>query len=133
MNTDCLFCKIIIGELPSHPVYEDEHTFVFLDIYPKTRGHMLVIPKVHAETLQTLSATDAGHVMTTAQKMVNSAYDRLGATGVNLMQSNGSDAQQEVPHVHMHVIPRYADDQNISFATAYTQDDFQAVLSELSV
>jgi histidine triad (HIT) family protein len=107
---DCIFCKIVAGELPAHVVHRDEHTLAFLDISPATRGHCLVIPLAHAEDIWALSVEQAQHVMATAHHLAGVLRERLQPAGLNLVQSNGAAAFQTVFHSHLHLIPRYADD-----------------------
>lgn len=109
-NPDCIFCKILAGELPAQIVDEDEHTIAFMDIAPATRGHALVIPRVHSTDLLSIEAEDLSAVATAAQRLAARAKERLGADGVNLLNSCGASAWQSVFHFHMHVIPRYEDD-----------------------
>jgi histidine triad (HIT) family protein len=108
--TDCLFCKIVAGEIPAQIVYEDDRTIAFMDIAPATRGHCLVIPRVHTDDLLTADPEDVAACARTAQELARRAYEDLGAAGVNLLQSSGSAAWQSVFHLHVHVIPRYVDD-----------------------
>jgi histidine triad (HIT) family protein len=109
-DTDCIFCKILTGEIPATIVGEDERTVTFMDINPATRGHMLVIPRVHAEDLLSVDPEDLQAVALASQRQAVIAKERLGAEGVNLVNSCGAVAWQTVFHFHMHVIPRYADD-----------------------
>jgi len=109
-DPDCLFCKIVAGELPSRIVAEDERTISFMDINPATRGHALVIPREHAVDLLSIDADDLQAVIVAAQRLAARAHERLGADGVNLINSCGPAAWQTVFHFHVHVIPRYADD-----------------------
>jgi histidine triad (HIT) family protein len=109
-DPDCIFCKIIAGELPAQIVAEDEHTIAFMDISPGTRGHLLVIPRNHAKNLLEIDAEDLAAVALSAQRMARLVTERLGADGVNLINSCGAHAWQTVFHFHMHVLPRYADD-----------------------
>jgi histidine triad (HIT) family protein len=109
-DPDCLFCKIVAGELPSQRIAEDERTVSFMDINPATRGHALVIPKTHAVNLLEIEPADLTAVALAAQQLARRAPERLGADGVNLLNSCGSAAWQTVFHFHLHVIPRYADD-----------------------
>ena len=109
-DPDCLFCKIVAGEIPSTRVYEDERTIVFMDINPATRGHVLVIPREHATDLLEIDQQDLAAVAHTAQKFARRVKERLGADGVNLLNSCGSSAWQTVFHFHLHVIPRYTGD-----------------------
>jgi histidine triad (HIT) family protein len=109
-DPDCLFCKIVAGELPSQRVDEDQRTVAFMDISPATRGHALVVPRSHAADLLEVAPEDLAAVAIAAQRLAARAVDRLGADGVNLINSCGADAWQTVFHLHMHVIPRYKDD-----------------------
>jgi histidine triad (HIT) family protein len=109
-DPDCLFCKIAAGELPATIVAEDERTIAFMDINPATRGHALVIPRAHAPDVHALDPQDLQAVAVAAQGLATRARDRLGADGVNLLNSNGAAAWQTVFHFHVHVIPRYDGD-----------------------
>ena len=110
-DPDCLFCKIVAGELPSQRIAEDERTVSFMDINPATRGHALVIPKAHAVNLLEIEPDDLAAVALAAQQLAKRVPERLGADGVNLLNSCGAAAWQTVFHLHVHVvIPRYADD-----------------------
>ena len=110
VDPHCLFCKIVAGELPATIVAEDERTIAFMDISPATRGHMLVIPRAHAPDLFAIAPEDLQAVALAAQRLAARALDKLGAGGVNLLNSNGRPAWQTVFHFHMHVIPRYEGD-----------------------
>ena len=109
-DPDCLFCRIVAGELPATIIAEDERTISFMDINPATRGHALVIPRAHAEDLLSIDSGDLREVIVAAQRLAGRAKERLGAAGVNLMNSCGSAAWQTVFHFHVHVIPRYEGD-----------------------
>ena len=109
-DPDCLFCKIVAGELPATIVAEDERTIAFMDINPATRGHALVIPRAHAADLHAIDPEDLEAVAVAAQRLATRARDNLGADGVNLLNSNGPAAWQTVLHFHVHVIPRYEGD-----------------------
>jgi histidine triad (HIT) family protein len=109
-DPDCLFCKILAGEIPGTIVAEDERTAAFMDINPATRGHALVVPRRHAADLGEIDADDLAAVVAAAQRLARRAREALGADGVNLMNSWGADAWQTVFHFHVHVIPRYSDD-----------------------
>lgn len=106
--SDCLFCKIIAGEIPSHNIYEDERVFAFLDIGPVSRGHALFIPKTHAEDLSSGSLEDAGAVIQAIHNAIPAFLERLGASAYNLGVNSGTDAGQIVFHTHVHFMPRYA-------------------------
>src|SRR5207302_9111006 len=107
---DCIFCKILAGELPAQIVDEDERTIAFMDIAPATRGHALVIPRTHSADLRSIGADDLAAVAGAAQRLAVRIRDRLGADGVNLLNACGPAAWQTVFHFHFHVIPRYHDD-----------------------
>jgi len=109
-DPDCLFCKIVAGEIPSERVDEDERTVAFMDINPATRGHALVIPRRHAANLLEIDAEDLAATVAAAQRLARTVSERLGADGVNLINSCGPAAWQTVYHFHVHVIPRYEDD-----------------------
>jgi len=107
---DCIFCKIAAGELPATVVQEDERTLAFMDINPATRGHALVIPRAHVEDLHAVGAEDLHACATAAQRLAARMRERLGADGVNLINSCGAAAWQTVFHFHLHVVPRYVGD-----------------------
>jgi len=107
---DCLFCKIVAGELSAQIVDSDERTVSFMDINPATRGHALVVPRAHARDLHEVSAEDLCACAVAAQRLAGRAVDRLGADGVNLLNSLGRAAWQTIFHFHIHVIPRYEGD-----------------------
>jgi histidine triad (HIT) family protein len=109
-DPDCIFCKIVAGELPASIVGEDERTISFMDIAPATRGHALVIPREHSSDLLSIEAEDLEAVGAAAQRLAVRVKQRLGADGVNLLNSCGAVAFQSVFHFHMHVIPRYEGD-----------------------
>ncbi len=112
MNRDpeCIFCKILDGELPGTVVDEDERTIAFMDINPATRGHALVIPRSHSRDLLDIEAEDLRAVALAAQRLAGQIKQRLGADGINLINSCGQRAWQTVFHFHLHVIPRYEGD-----------------------
>ncbi len=107
---DCIFCKIVAGELPATVVHEDERTVAFMDISPATRGHALVVPRRHARNLLEIEREDLEATLAVAQELARRATERLGAAGVNLLNACGSAAWQTVFHFHVHVIPRYEGD-----------------------
>jgi histidine triad (HIT) family protein len=109
-DPDCLFCKIVAGELPAQIVAEDELTVAFMDINPATRGHALVVPRNHTPNVVAADPEDLFATIRGAQRLAQLATERLGSDGVNLLNSCGSAAWQTVFHLHFHVIPRYADD-----------------------
>ncbi len=104
---DCLFCKIINGEIPCHKVYEDNNTFAFLDIGPVCKGHTLIIPKNHANTMQDGTQDDAVSIMKTVYTIAPVIMKALGASGYNLGMNHGLSGGQDIFHTHMHFMPRH--------------------------
>lgn len=109
----CIFCKIIAGEIPSHTIYEDEKHKIILDVGPATKGHALILPKKHYANLYELPEEDAAEVFKLAKKMMLHMTDKLKCDGFNIVQNNGETAGQTVYHFHMHLIPRYKNDGEI--------------------
>ncbi len=107
---DCIFCRIVRGEEEAALVYEDDTYLAFMDIQPINPGHILVLPKVHQETVFDMAPEEAGALFARAARLAAAVKEAMGADGINIGQNNGRAAQQIVPHVHVHVIPRYADD-----------------------
>ncbi len=110
MADDCIFCKIVAGEMPAEIVQEDEHTLAFMDINPWTRGHALVIPREHSRNLYEVPDEDISRTGAAAKRLAQRMRDRLGCDGINLLNSTEPAAWQTVFHYHVHVIPRYEDD-----------------------
>lgn len=108
--SDCIFCRIVAGQVPCHRVWEDEHALAFLDIGPLARGHTLVIPRVHHVRLDQMPPDLAGHCAAAAARIGPAVVAATGASGWNLLQNNGAEAGQVVMHVHFHIIPRRRDD-----------------------
>jgi len=109
-DPDCLFCKIVSGEIPSHKIGEDDKTLAFMDINPWTRGHALVIPKEHSRNIYDADPDDLAATHVAAQRLAQRMRDRLACEGINILQSSEPVAMQTVFHTHVHVIPRYSDD-----------------------
>ena len=109
-DPDCIFCKIVSGELPSFTLFEDDATFAFMDINPANEGHALVVPKEHAADLYAVSDETLARTAVTAKKVAGAVARTLHPDGLNLVQCNGSAAAQSVPHFHVHVLPRVEDD-----------------------
>jgi histidine triad (HIT) family protein len=103
---ECIFCKIVAGEIPSHKVYEDERTLAFLDINPAARGHTLVIPKEHAADIYGLSSDAVAAAARTTQAVARILQHVVQPDGLNIVQNNGSAAGQVVMHYHVHLVPR---------------------------
>lgn len=110
---NCIFCKIIAGEIPSQAIYEDDKFKVILDVASATRGHALILPKSHYANLYELPDDVASDTIKLAKKMMKVMTDRLGCDGFNILQNNGEVAGQSVFHFHMHLLPRYKDDGEI--------------------
>jgi histidine triad (HIT) family protein len=109
-HEDCIFCKVLAGEIPSEPVYEDEHAMAVMDINPWTRGHVVVFPRKHAADLFEIEDEELQRVIVAVKRVAAKVREGLGPDGVNLLQSNGRAAWQTIFHLHFHVIPRYDDD-----------------------
>lgn len=109
-DPDCIFCKIIGGEVPAQTVYEDDATVAFMDINPGTRGHLLVVPRNHVPDILEIEPEDLRSTMLTAQRMARRIKERLDADGVDILNTCGEAAWQTVFHFHVHVIPRYEGD-----------------------
>ena len=108
--TDCVFCMIRDGKIPSSKIFDDARTLAFMDINPLSRGHCLVAPKAHAATLYEVDVEDFKAVAATAKKLATAIKKALSPDGLNLLQANGAAAFQSVPHFHLHLIPRWAND-----------------------
>lgn len=103
---DCIFCKIIAGEIPSFKLYEDDVTFAFMDINPANDGHALVIPKEHSKDVHAVSDEAIASTVVTAKKIAGAVEKSVAPGGINLVQCNGAAAGQSVFHFHMHILPR---------------------------
>lgn len=111
-DENCIFCKIVAGEIPSKTIYEDELFKVIMDVSPATKGHCLVLPKNHYATLFELGEEETKALLPVAKKVATKMKDALNCDGFNLVQNNGEVANQTVPHFHLHLIPRYVGDGN---------------------
>jgi histidine triad (HIT) family protein len=110
MDPNCIFCKIVSGEIPSERVYEDEEIIAFMDIGPIISGHTLVIPRKHIDPITVAPPQLLNDLIRIVQRIAGAQMNGLKADGVNIMQNNGKAAGQEVPHLHFHVIPRFKND-----------------------
>ena len=108
--SDCIFCKIANGEIPSATLYEDENFRVILDLGPATKGHALILPKAHFANIYEMPEELLGKAIVLAKKMISGMTDALKCDGFNIVQDNGEAAGQTVFHFHMHLIPRYKND-----------------------
>jgi histidine triad (HIT) family protein len=109
-HEDCIFCKVLAGEIPGERIYEDEHAVAVMDINPWTRGHAVVFPRKHAADLFEIEDGELEHVAVAAKRVAAKMRATLNCDGVNLLQSNGKAAWQTIFHLHVHVIPRYEGD-----------------------
>ena len=134
IDNNCIFCKIANGEIPSKTLYEDEEFRVILDLAPATKGHALILPKSHFKNLYELPEKTAGKVMKLAKKMATTMTEKLGCDGFNVVQNNNEVAGQTVFHFHMHLIPRYENDnQRIAWnPTEMTQDELEAIKNQIT-
>jgi len=125
---DCIFCKIIKGEIPSFKVYEDDKVFAFEDINPISDGHTLIIPKKHAENLWEIPGEDLTAVHLASKKIIQAVKEALNPTGVALLQLNGRGANQVVMHYHLHLVPRTSDAPELSITTwEFNEGDMDAI------
>lgn len=111
-DTNCIFCKIAAGDIPSNTIYEDEEFRVILDLAPASKGHALILPKEHCADIYEIDAEVAGRAMKIAKKLAMHMTDVLGCEGFNILQNNHEVAGQTVFHFHMHLIPRYKNAKN---------------------
>ncbi len=107
---DCIFCKIVSGEIPSGKVYEDESVVAFMDINPAVKGHCLVLPKEHYENIFDVSDEVLGETILAVKKVASAVQKAVKSDGVNVLQNNNRAAGQLIPHIHFHVIPRFEGD-----------------------
>lgn len=132
--SDCIFCKIIKGEIPSATIFEDDEFKVILDRFPSGEGHVLIIPKNHVANIFEIDEEQAGRLFKLAVKVSKVMKDVLGFENMNVLQNNGEVAGQSVFHFHMHLIPRYENDGiNIKWnPTEPTDEDIEAVRTKLA-
>ncbi|MFQ5794269.1 MAG: HIT family protein [Candidatus Bipolaricaulia bacterium] len=110
MREGCIFCRIAAGEVNAHRVYEDAETLAFLDIHPLTEGHTMVIPKQHYRKLEEMPVTEAGRLFETVRLVVEKVGQAMGTDSSTIGINNGRLAGQAVPHLHVHIVPRYPGD-----------------------
>lgn len=130
---DCIFCKILNGDLPSKTIYEDDMFRAILDLGPASKGHALLMPKDHAANLYELPDETAGKALIVAKQLATQMTEKLKCDGFNLVQNNGEVAGQTVNHFHFHLIPRYVDDnQVIAWVPGEpSQDELEAVRKQI--
>ncbi|MCM3161977.1 MULTISPECIES: HIT family protein [Metabacillus] len=134
--SDCIFCKIVKGEIPSAKVFENEHVIAFLDISQVTKGHTLVVPKVHRENIYELTPEIASKLFEVVPQIANSIKEEFQPVGLNLLNNNGEKAGQSVFHYHMHILPRYGKGDGFgavwkSHADQYTPEDLQEIANTI--
>ena len=131
---DCIFCKIVKGEIPSYKIYEDDKVYAFLDIACDAVGHTLVVPKKHCTNVLDCDSEYLDAVIKAVQKISNHYVSNCGFTGVNILNASGVSAQQSVFHLHFHIVPRKADDGLNMWPLNDKQElDLQAIASKLAL
>lgn len=130
---NCIFCKIVKGEAPSWKIYENEHVYAFLDINPVSKYHTLVIPKQHYENIFDVSDSDLREVISVVGKLSKMYREKLGINNLQVVNSNGREGQQDVFHIHYHIVPRqFGDGQDIRWRThSEWRSDFDDMISAL--
>jgi histidine triad (HIT) family protein len=131
---DCIFCRIVAGELKAHVVYEDESVLAFLDIHPASRGHAMVIPKAHAESLDRLDGPQIGRLFLGVKAVMGILEKALKPAGMNVGWNHGWAAGQRVDHLHVHLIPRYAGDGGggiQSLIHSFVVEDLSSVAAQI--
>lgn len=119
---DCIFCKIIAGDIPSTKIYEDAEVVAFLDITQTTKGHTLLVPKKHYRNLLAMTGEESAALFAKVPQIANKIMRKLDAKGMNILQNNEEVAGQTIFHTHIHLIPRY--DENDGFVGKFTQHDY---------
>ncbi|MGN1266313.1 MAG: HIT family protein [Dorea sp.] len=133
-DENCIFCKLANGDIPTATLYEDDDFRVILDAGPASKGHALILPKEHYANLYELDDELAAKVLVLAKKMITKLTDILGCDGYNIVQNNGETAGQTVFHFHLHMIPRYKDD-NVGLSWnpgELTEEDKEDIVSKMS-
>ena len=131
-DENCIFCKILAGEIPSTAVYEDDDFKAILDVNPAARGHVIILPKNHAANIYELPDEDASKIMVVAKKIATAIEKAYHCDGVNILQNNGEAAGQTVFHLHVHVIPRFKGDTvNIGWKQGDMPEDLDAICREI--
>ena len=125
--SDCIFCKIVSGEIPSSKVYEDQHILAFLDITQVTKGHTLVIPKKHFRNVLDLDQETASQLFSAIPAIASHLKDKLGASGLNIVNNNEEVAGQTVFHTHIHLLPRFEGQDGLDILFATNEPDFPAL------
>lgn len=126
LDPDCIFCKIIQGEIPSFKIYEDDKTLAFMDINPANTGHALALCKVHTPNILEAPNDDLAATISTTQKVAQAVQSTLDPDGINIVQANGPAAGQSVMHLHFHILPRVKDD-DLKLNWGYVPGDMDAI------
>ncbi|SRR5712691_12528016 len=133
MSDQCVFCEIVHGTAPASFVYQDDTVVVFMDIQPITQGHMLVVPREHAVLMTDINETAAMRTFRVARRLAAVARHTMGASGINIIVMDGEAAYQDVPHFHVHVIPRYPRDGfGLTFPDTYEKAPARAQLDAIA-
>ena len=125
--SDCVFCKIVNGEIPSAKVFENENVVAFLDLSQVTKGHTLIIPKVHKENVFELTPEIAKNIFEVAPEIANALKTTYNPIGLNVVNNNGEKAGQSVFHFHMHLIPRYGEGDGFGAVWKNNQSDYTSL------
>lgn len=129
---DCIFCKIVAGQIPCSRIYEDEKVLSFLDINPISEGHTLIIPKAHAENLWEISEQDLAAVHSASKRIIQAMKEVLHPEGVACLQLNGRGVNQVVMHYHLHLIPRVADSKPLPVSSWEIKPGDQEAIAQLA-
>lgn len=130
--SNCTYCSIVDKQLNSYKVYEDRKILAFLDIYPLTKGHTLIITKKHYENIFEVPADELKQLILIAKKIAELTKSKLGATGINILSSSSQAGRQSINHFHIHLIPRYDDDTlDLTPKSNYNEPKFNDVLNQL--
>lgn len=131
---DCIFCKIINGEIPCHKIYEDQNALAFLDISKQYYGHTLVIPKKHYKNILEIPANELAEIMNVVQKISQHYIQNCGFEGINIANNNEECAHQSVFHLHIHIIPRKTNDNVKLYADVESLDlDLEDICKKLKI
>lgn len=125
--SDCIFCKIVAGEIPASKVYEDDQVLAFLDITQVTKGHTLIIPKKHYRNVLDMDAEAAGQLFTAVPAIARQLKEKLGASGLNIVNNNEEAAGQTVFHTHIHLLPRFDQNDGLDIQFRTNEPDFPAL------
>src|SRR5699024_1418801 len=136
-HTDCIFCKIINGDIPSAKVFEDEDVYAFLDISQNTKGHTLIIPKVHTKNIYETEEIVAAQLFSRVPKIANAIKETFQPAGINILNNNEEAAGQTVFHLHLHLIPRYDESDGfglkwITHEDQYSRDDLTTIATAIN-